>query len=65
MSRSQQLLREVKEDVELEKVNGGCSWYMQYADYMNIFFGSCHSHTFCYNPKPAPKPPSYPTTWNY
>lgn len=51
MSQSQKLLKEVKEEIELKEVQGGCQlgWYGFYADMMNLFagrFGS-HSHSFC------------------
>ncbi|MFB5660312.1 hypothetical protein [Alteribacillus sp. HJP-4] len=53
MSKSKELLREVKEDLELQQVNGGsCSWYDVYSETMNAMF-SCHMGSLCTSDQPS------------
>lgn len=47
MSQAEKLLQEVKSDMELKEVNGGCSAKEMYWDFMNGATGGCHSHRFC------------------
>ncbi|WP_139217041.1 hypothetical protein [Salibacterium halotolerans] len=47
MSKSKALLKELKEDVDLQDINGGsCTWYDVYSETMNAMY-SCHMGRLC------------------